>query len=89
MGNDVERDEVRITVGGRPYRIRGLYRNPSSDLLRVNVLATNGRGTQVDTFDLYSSRHRQSFIGQAAAELEVEERAVKKDMGRYPCVART
>ena len=36
----------------------------------------------VDTFDLYSAKHRRSIQHQAAVELRVEEKTVKKDLGR-------
>ena len=37
---------------------------------------------RVDTFDLYSAKHRQGFIKVAAIELETEENTVKKDLGK-------
>jgi len=36
----------------------------------------------IDTFDLYSSRPRQTFIHQAAAELGVQDEVIKKDLGK-------
>jgi hypothetical protein len=79
--NDV-RDELVLNIGHRRYRIRGLSKNLSYDIMRVNVLATTDRGLFVDTFDLYSARHRKGFVVQAAIELGVEEKVVKKDLGR-------
>lgn len=81
QSNDA-RDEVVLNIGHRRYRIRGLAKNLSYDMLRVNVLASTERGLFVDTFDLYSARHRKAFAMQAAAELNVEEKVVKKDLGR-------
>jgi DNA primase len=77
-----DRDEVVLNIGHRRYRVRGLSKNLSYDLMRVNVLASTERGLFVDTFDLYSARHRRQFIVQAAIELGVEEKTVKKDLGR-------
>jgi hypothetical protein len=79
--NDV-RDELVLNIGHRRYRIRGLSKNLSYDIMRVNLLASTDRGLFVDTFDLYSARHRKGFITQAAVELGVEEKVVKKDLGR-------
>jgi len=79
--NDV-RDELVLNIGHRRYRIRGLGKNLSYDIMRVNVLASTDRGLFVDTFDLYSARHRKGFVVQAAVELGVEEKVVKKDLGR-------
>jgi len=39
-------------------------------------------GFHVDTFDLYSAKHRAGFVKQAAAELGIKEDVVKKDLGR-------
>jgi DNA primase len=80
--SDDQRDEVVLNIGHRRYRVRGLGRNLSYDMMRVNVLATTDRGLFVDTFDLYSARHRKAFTTQAAGELGVEEKVVKKDLGR-------
>jgi hypothetical protein len=75
-------DEVVMKLGIRRYRIRGLSRNLAFDQLRVNVLAQTEQGMFVDTFDLYAARHRKQFIVQAAIEMCVEEKIVKKDLGR-------
>jgi hypothetical protein len=79
--NDV-RDELVLNIGHRRYRIRGLSKNLSYDIMRVNLLASTDRGLFVDTFDLYSARPRKTFVVQAAVELGVEEKVVKKDLGR-------
>jgi hypothetical protein len=75
-------DEVVMKLGNRRYRIRGLSKNLTFDQLRVNVLAQTEQGMYVDTFDLYAARHRRQFIMQAALEMCVEEKIVKKDLGR-------
>ena len=79
---EVDADEVRLTFGNRRYRIRGLSKNLAYDVLKVNLLVTNDVGLFVDSFDLYSAKHRRSFVVQAAAELHVEENTVKNDLGR-------
>ncbi len=50
--------------------------------MRVNVLVRNETGIHVDTFDLYAAKGRQLYARAAAAELEVEESAVQRDLGR-------
>ena len=70
---EVSDDEAIMTFGNRRYRVRGLAKNTALDVLRVNVLVNNDTGMFVDTFDLYSARHRKAFQDQAAAELGVEE----------------
>jgi DNA primase len=76
-------EEVVMSLGDRRWRVRGIARNTSFDALRVNVLvARDGHGFHVDTLDLYSARHRKAYIAEAAIELGLEERVVKRDLGQ-------
>jgi DNA primase len=81
-------DEIVMQLGDRRYRVRGLAKNLSYDQLRVNVLVSRtapdgvGELLHVDTFDLYSARHRGGFIRQASIELALKEEAIKRDVGR-------
>ena len=54
--------------------MRGLGKNLSHELMKVNLLASRGEGFHVDTLDLYSARQRAAFIKQAAAEMALEGR---------------
>ena len=72
------RRRIFLTQGDRRYRVRGLNKNMSYELLRVNVLvsARTPRGESafhVDTLDLYSARQRSVFTKQAAEELGIKE----------------
>ncbi len=83
----VSEREVLLSFGERRWRVRGLGKASSFDLLRVNVMASvpDGRGGirfHVDTLDLYSARARASFLVAAAAELGLGEDVVKRDLGR-------
>ncbi len=75
-------DEIRITQGDRRYRVLGLEKNTTVGLLRVNLLVTRGESLHVDTFDLYSSRHRVIYSKQAGEELGVKEEVVSRDLGK-------
>ena len=79
---EIKPGEIIFKFGDRTWRIRGLERNMSFDSLRVNVLAGKGDVFHVDTFELYSAKHRQAFIKQASFELEVKEDVIKKDLGK-------
>jgi DNA primase len=79
---EIRGDEITITRGDRRYRIRGLAKNLSSDILKVNLLATRGDALHVDTLDLSIDRQKIVFIKRAAEELEVEEDVIRKDLGR-------
>ncbi|HEX4612561.1 MAG TPA: hypothetical protein VH092_30485, partial [Urbifossiella sp.] len=74
--------EVVMAFGSRRYRVRGFDRNGEPGQMRVNVLVANGVGLFTDTFDVYSHKHRKAFVEQAAAEMNVEPAAVKRDVGR-------
>jgi DNA primase catalytic core len=75
-------DEVKLTLGDREYRVRGLSRNLSMEALRINVRASRGEKYHVDTFDLLAARPRALYVKQAADELGVAEETVKKDLGK-------
>jgi len=82
--------ELRITLGNRSWRVRGLDRVTSFEALRVNVLVARtdtppgavAAGFHVDTLDLYSARARGVFVTQAAQELKVAPEVIKSDLGR-------
>ncbi len=75
-------NEVVMTFGDRRYRLRGLDKNGSFDVLKVNLLVARHEAVHVDTFDLYQSRARAGFIKQAALDLGVAEDVIKADLGR-------
>jgi DNA primase len=78
----IKGDEVTITQGDRRYRVLGLEKNTVIGILRLNVLVTRDERLHVDTFDLYSSRHRMMYSKQAGEELGVKEEVVSRDLGR-------
>ena len=80
--------ELVMNLGPRRYRVRGLDKNLTYEVLKVNLMATgpalNGVGqvVHVDTLDLYHARARAAFIEQAAVELGVPEEVIKGDLGK-------
>ncbi|MDQ6838991.1 MAG: DNA primase, partial [Actinomycetota bacterium] len=69
------------------WRVRGLGKVSSFDLLRLNVMVSraddrDGPVFHVDTLDLYSARARAGFVKAAAAELGLGEEVVKADLAR-------
>ena len=82
--------EVTLTLGegkdGRRYRVRGLAKNLTVDVLKVNlrVMTTTqeGEAFHVDTLDLYSAKQRGHYVNAAAAETGIDERILKADLGR-------
>jgi DNA primase catalytic core len=80
-------DDIFLQQGDRSYRVRGLSKNMSYELLKVNVLVsgTTNRGESafhVDTLDLYSARQRSMFTKQASEELGIKEEVFRRDLGR-------
>lgn len=78
----VDDRELTVIFGERCWRVRGLGKVTSFDLLRVNVLVRVGDRFHVDTLDLYSARARAAFAQMAATELGLDEGVVKRDLGR-------
>ena len=84
--------ELVIELGTRRWRVRGLEKVSSFDVLRVNLLVTRTDrprlaadappGFHVDTLDLYSARARAAFVAAAAQELRFEGEVIKADLGR-------
>ena len=84
---EITGDELTLHYGDRRWRVRGLGRSSSFDLLRVNVLVSrpdpgHGQVFHVDTLDLYSARARAVFVKAAAAEVGVAEEVVHRELGR-------
>ena len=78
----VNGDEIVIPRGDRRYRIRGLQKNLSPEVMKVNVLVSRQHEFHVDTLDLQTDRQRAAFIKRAAEELGMQEDAIRKDVGQ-------
>jgi len=82
-----ESGEATFILGDRCWRVRGLEKVSSFDLLRLNVLVSrpderHGQLFHVDTLDLYSARARAVYVKTAADELGVSEEVVKRDLAK-------
>jgi DNA primase len=80
-------EELRVGIDDRRWRVRGLAKVTSFEVLRLNVLVARederrGHLFHVDTFDLYSARARGVFCRQAAEVLGIAEELVARDLGR-------
>jgi DNA primase catalytic core len=80
-------EDIFLQQGDRRYRVRGLHKNMSYELLKVNVLVSgrtphNESAFHVDTLDLYSARQRGMFTKQGAEELGIKEDVLRRDLGR-------
>ncbi len=79
---EINEHEIVINFSDRRYRVRGLQKNTSYEVLKVNVLMQCGEAIHVDTFDMYSAKHRQSFARVAAAENGLEDKVIQRDLGQ-------
>jgi DNA primase catalytic core len=84
---EVRGEDVLLRFGDREYRVRGLQKNLSDDMLRVNlrVMGVNAYGDMalhVDTLELNAARPRMAFVKQAAAELGIKEEIVSRDLSK-------
>jgi hypothetical protein len=79
---EIKGDEIVMRQGDRRFRIRGLGKNLSHDLMKVNVLVSRQDEFHVDTLDLYADRQRAAFIKRTAEELGLKEDLIRKDLGR-------
>ncbi len=79
---EISEHEIKVSYGNRHYRIRGLQKNTCYEVLKVNVLAKIDESIHVDTFDLYSAKHRQGFAKLAAIESSVELKLIQRDLGQ-------
>jgi DNA primase catalytic core len=84
---EVRGEDVMMRFGDREYRVRGLQKNTSTELLKVNlrVMGVNVHGDMalhVDTLELTAARQRIAFVKQAAAELGIREEIIRHDVGQ-------
>ncbi|HLP30650.1 MAG TPA: toprim domain-containing protein, partial [Geothrix sp.] len=79
---EVRGEDVFLAFGERAYRVRGLFKNLTHDHLKVNLRAAVGERFFLDQLDLYNARHRETFVQNAAVELEQKQEVLKKDLGK-------
>lgn len=77
-----DEDTRRFVFGERCYRVRGLSKNSSPEVLKINLLAACGERFHVDSLDLYAAKARASFVLQASLECRQSEEVLRADIGR-------
>ena len=84
-GLPVERrgEDIFIALGDRSYRVRGLEKNNSFEVLRVNLRLMCESGLYyVNVVDIYRSKDRAAFIDEAAKETLLDAELIKRDLGK-------
>jgi DNA primase len=75
-------DSHEITFGSRLYRIGGLNKNNSPEVLKITLRITCEGLMHVDSLDLYRDGERRKFIERAAEETTLEKDLLKRDLGK-------
>ena len=71
-----------MAFSDRQYRIRGLQKNLSFEVLKVNVLVRRGEAFHVDALELYNAKQRAAYIKAASIELGLKDDILKGDLGK-------
>ncbi|MCP4935602.1 MAG: toprim domain-containing protein [bacterium] len=79
---EVTEHEINMTFGDRQYRIRGLQKNLSFEVLKVNVLVRRNEAFHVDALELYNAKQRAAYIKAASIELGLKDDILKSDLGK-------
>ncbi len=79
---DISEHEINMAFGDRQYRIRGLQKNLSFEVLKVNVLVRRNEAFHVDALELYNAKQRAAYIKAASIELGLKDNILKGDLGK-------
>jgi len=79
---EIKGEDVLIRLGEREYRVRGLQKNLSYEVMKVNVRVAVGLKYHVDQLDLYQAKARVAYIHAAHEELGIVHEVIKRDLGR-------
>ena len=75
-------EDYLLELAERSYRVRGLQKNGSLEVLKVNLRLSHGDRFHLDTLDFYRAKDREGFIRTAASETTLEPDLIKRDLGK-------
>ena len=75
-------EDCLIEIADRSYRVRGLQKNASFEVLKVNLRLWHSQRFYLDTLDFYRAKERGHFIASAAAETLLDPELIRRDLGR-------
>lgn len=75
-------EDYLVEIIDRQYRVRGLHKNSSFEVLKVNLRLWHNERFYLDTLDFYRAKERNHFVAAAASETNLEPDLVKRDLGR-------
>ena len=71
-----------LRLGQREYRVGGLDKNNSLEVMKAAVRVRHGEAFHLDSFDLLRDGERRRFIERAAEEIGLEKELIKRDLGK-------
>ncbi|MHB8837281.1 MAG: CHC2 zinc finger domain-containing protein [Candidatus Methylomirabilia bacterium] len=71
-----------LRLGQREYRVGGLDKNNSLEVLKIALRLRHGEDFHLDSFDMARDGDRRRFIERAAEETRLEKDLIKRDLGR-------
>ena len=75
-------DFHQVAFGSREYRIGGIEKNSSLEVLKITLRISCEGLMHVDSLDLYRDGERRKFIDRAAEETTLEKDLLKRDLGK-------
>ncbi|MDB4566640.1 CHC2 zinc finger domain-containing protein [Akkermansiaceae bacterium] len=75
-------DHHEMAFGERLYRVGGLEKNSSLEVLRITLRIASEGLMHVDSLDLYRDGERRKFIDRASEETLLEKDLLKRDLGK-------
>lgn len=75
-------EDYELALGDRTYRVRGLHKNNTLEVLKVSLKLTFGELLHLDQVDFYSAQSRRRFIEEASRETTLTTELIKKDIGK-------
>jgi len=79
----IKGDQFELRLGERVYRVGGLGKNNSLEVMKITLRITEPGGLMhVDAIDLYRDGDRRKFIERAAEETRLEKELIKRDLGK-------
>ncbi len=71
-----------LKLGTREYRVGGLEKNNSLEVMKVALRLRHGDLFHLDSFDVLRDGERRRFIERAAEETNLEKELIKRDLGK-------
>lgn len=71
-----------LKLGSRHYRVGGLDKNNSLEVMKISLRVFHNDLFHVDSFDLLRDNERRRFIDRAAEETQLKKELLKRDLGK-------